>query len=76
MTRVLADTQLPQRLRDAKQPVAVVDETGQTLGIFDPMRVAPPGVAAARCPHTMEELQELRKQSGGRPLAEVLRDLE
>jgi hypothetical protein len=76
MNQIVANEQLSQRLRDAKKPVRVVDENGQMLGIFDPLYVAPPGVAAARSPHTMEELEELRKQVGGRPLVDIIRDLE
>ena len=76
MTQIVADAQLSQRLRNAKAPVTVVDENGHMLGVFDPLYVAPPGIAAARSPHTVEELKELRNQVGGRPLAEILRDLE
>lgn len=76
MTKVVADSQLSQRLRDAKEPVQVVDEAGRTLGFFDPLTVAGPGVAAARSPYSNEQLEALRQQQGGRPLAEILRDLE
>jgi len=76
MTKVLADTYLSQRLRETRETVQVVDETGQTLDFFDPLPVAAPGIAAARSPFSNEQIEELRKQHGGRPLADIIRDLE
>ncbi len=76
MVKVLADAKLSQKLRETKERVQIIDETGGTLGFFDPTPIAPPGVAAARSPCTREELEELRKEKGGRSLAEILRDLE
>ncbi len=76
IAQVTADAQLPQRLSELKETVAVVDASGRMLGFFDPITIAPPGVAAARSPLTNEQVQELRKQKGGRPLSEIMRDLE
>ncbi len=76
MIKVLADAQLSQKLRETKETFQIVDETGGTLGFFDPMPIAAPGVAAARSPNSIERLKELCKQTGGRPLAEILGDLE
>ena len=76
MTKVLADMQLSQQLREARETIEVIDESGLTLGFFDPLRVAPPGVAAARSIYSREELEQLRSQKGGRSLAEIMRDLE
>ena len=75
MTVLIADASLPDRLKALKEPARVVDDTGRTIGVFQPFEVAPPGVAAARSPYTVEQLQELRQQAGGLPLAEVLKQL-
>jgi hypothetical protein len=73
MTALVADATLPNRLKTLTEPVEVVDETGRTLGYFQPDGIAPPGTAAARSPNTDEQLRELRKQrDGGLPLSEVL----
>ena len=76
MTKVLADGQLSQRLRETRETVQIVDESGGSLGFFEPLPVAPPGVAAARSPFSNEQLDQLRRQEGGRALADILRDLE
>ena len=51
------------------------DPSGRVLGVFIPegLGVPPPGV---KSPFTDEELGELRKQRTGRPLKDILRDLE
>jgi hypothetical protein len=76
MVKVLADAHLSQRLREARETVQVIDDLGHTLGFFDPLTIAAPGVARARSPYSNEQVEELRKQTGGRSLADILRDLE
>jgi len=51
------------------------DPSGRVLGVFIPEGLGklPPGV---KSPFTDEQLVELRKQRTGRPLADILRDLE
>ena len=74
MTQILADMNLPERLKTLTESVRVVDDTGRTLGIFEPLTLALPGVAAARSPNSYAQLHELRKQrDGGLPLTEVLK---
>jgi hypothetical protein len=55
--------------------VELKDASGRRLGTFVPdgLGKLPPGV---KSPFTDEELAELRKQRTGRPLADILRDLE
>jgi hypothetical protein len=51
------------------------DPSGRVLGVFIPEGLGhlPPGV---KSPFTDEELAELRKQQTGRPLKDILRDLQ
>lgn len=55
--------------------VELTDATGRVLGRFLPENYGklPPGV---KSPFTEEELAERRKDRSGRPLADILRDLE
>lgn len=57
------------------EEVEIKDPTGHTIGKFVPdwPGKLPPGV---KSPFTEEQLIELRKQRTGRPLADILRDLE
>lgn len=59
----------------ASGEVEFKDPTGRTIGKFVPdwPGKLPPGV---KSPFTEEQLAELRKQRTGRPLADILRDLE
>lgn len=76
MTRITVnpDTQTQRaRLKGVAHPIEICDADGQTLGYFHP---APAIRLADLSPHSDEELAELRKQKTGRPLADILRDLE
>jgi len=55
--------------------VQLQDPSGRVIGTFFPEGLGklPPGI---KSPFTDEELVELRKQRTGRPLADILRDLE
>src|SRR5262249_62392755 len=55
--------------------VELKDPSGKLLGVFVPEGLGklPPGV---KSPFSEQELAELRKQRTGRPLADILRDLE
>jgi hypothetical protein len=65
MIAIVADANLPFRLKTLTEPVEVVDEAGHTLGYYQPDGFAGPGIAAARSPNSNEKLQELRKQQEG-----------
>ena len=57
----------------------ICDESGETVGHFlpaDVYRKMQYQVAEAQCPHTKEELAEMRKQKGGgRTLAEFWKEM-
>ena len=68
------DKALLQQFAQASDMVEIQDANGNYLGTFaPPFGKLPPGV---RSPHTDAEIEELRKQADGRPLADILRDLE
>ena len=68
MTRVMADSTLPARLRSGIEALEICDEAGHVLGYFHPaVRVTSP------CPR--EELERRRLDRTGKPLSEVLRTI-
>jgi hypothetical protein len=74
MSIIVNDAILLKQLTQASGSVEVRDANGNFLGTFaPPPGKLPPGV---KSPHTDEEIEEFRKQPGGRPLADILRDLE
>lgn len=76
MVQLQANAEFSARLKVLSEATKILDEKGQLLGIFEPLVIAPPGVAAALSPHTHDELRELRKQrEGGLPLSEVLKKI-
>jgi hypothetical protein len=77
MTRIVVDSDLLSRLHGLSERLEFCDESGRTLGVFQPS--APkvqPGEGVDGSPFTREQLEEFRKQRTGRPLADILRDLE
>lgn len=73
MQTITLDSQFSAKLMTPNQPVELRDETGRVLGHFMPLdRPLGEGV----CPHTDEEIEQLRSQPGGRPLAEIWKSLE
>ena len=74
MSIVINDKALLQQFAEASDTVEIHDANGNYLGTFaPPFGKLPPGV---RSPHSDSEIEELRKQPDGRPLADILRDLE
>ena len=74
MSIEITDPALLAQFTQTSESVEVRDPTGNYLGTFaPPTGKLPPGV---RSPHSDHEIEEMRKQTGGRPLADILRDLE
>jgi hypothetical protein len=75
MTRLLVDAELRSKLCDSRQTVELYDEAGKLLGYFYP--AADPADYARAIPRVSdEELRRRVRQGGGRPLADILADLE
>jgi hypothetical protein len=72
MTTITIDSASRARFRDFKEVLQLVDESGKLLGLFtpnvDPSRLVPQIDEA--------EIERRLKQGGGRPLADILHDLE
>lgn len=75
MTKIVLDQATLTKLRHLKEALEVCDESGHTLGYVKP--------ASARSPYDMvqvpvseEELDRIEREGGGRPLADILADLE
>ena len=71
MNRIVLDHSLTKQLQDVEQPSELFDSAGHKLGFFTPREYE-----GYECPLTDAELDRIEQQGGGRPLEEILRDLE
>ena len=71
MTHLTLDAITLERLRSASDSVEVHDESGIVVGYFHPIDHQ----SSSPSPHSREQLEQLRLQRTGRPLADILRDL-
>ena len=74
MTRVTIDAVTFEKLKDVREQAELCDEGGRIVGHFVP---GPPRDAQGRIvvPFSDQEIEEMSKQSGGRPLKDILDDL-
>ena len=76
MTKVILDDELRAKLNGLSKDTVFCDPSGEPLGYFvSPDEYLRLRYAQALRHHTDEEIQRLRKQSGGRSLADILKDL-
>jgi hypothetical protein len=78
MTTVIVDADLASKLLAASGYVVLCDPSGKRLGHFNPAE-APiaPDAAKARSHFSDDEIEQFRSQKAeGRPLAEILNDLD
>jgi hypothetical protein len=78
MSKVILDPELRARLNGLNEQLEVCDESGRTLGRFVPEALYTRmlyAAAEAACPYTKEELQQFQQETGGRPLAELWKEL-
>jgi hypothetical protein len=70
MSHIQLDATTSNLLRQADAPVQVLDEAGQVIGRFVPLQRGPePTISDA-------EIHRRLQEGGGRPLEDILRDLE
>jgi hypothetical protein len=76
MTKLIVDAATRARLNNLDGPLEMCDESGKTLGYFQPLNnlAGQPG-PVPRSPFSDEELQKRRQQRTGRSLSEVLERL-
>ena len=72
MTKIVLDKRARAQFHDLKEPLQFVDESGHLLGLFTP-NVDP---ALLKPQISEEEIKKRLAQGSGRPLADILRDLE
>jgi hypothetical protein len=76
MNKVIVDEELRAKLNGSITNVELCDPSGRVVAyIVSPDEYLSLRYVKARERYTDAEIEELRKQSGGRPLADVLRDL-
>ncbi len=75
MTKLVVDDRTSRTLRSAHETVELFDENGLPLGLFTPANQNTL-YQQIQIPYSAEELAQLATQSGGRPLAEIIADLE
>jgi hypothetical protein len=75
MNKIVVDDELRKKLHNLTESLELCDEQGHVLGY-----VTPVGDKSlydqVQSPLSEEELQKRLKEEGGRPLEEILRDLE
>jgi hypothetical protein len=74
MTSLVLQHDAIEKLKTVEASVAVRDAEGNLVGFFHPV-VTPNNVDQYECPIAEEELLRRAQQGGGRPLADILRDL-
>jgi hypothetical protein len=71
MTRIVLEPEIESRLSGFQEPVEVCDHDGRLIGYFHPARSL-----RDMSPLSDAEVEKLRGQSGGRPLKDILKDLQ
>ena len=74
MTKITVDAALGAKLVSADDWLEICDPAGETLGYFQPVR--PRGRLKELSPFSDREIEERRKNRSGRPLDDILKDLE
>jgi hypothetical protein len=71
MTRILLDANLARQLKTSDAAIELCDPEGGVLGHFTPVPKRPIVI-----PFSEEDIKRSKQKSGGRPLADILADLE
>jgi hypothetical protein len=76
MSKVILDDVLRSKLNGFTDELELCDEAGQTVGHFVPADMYKEMLYAwLNAQITDEEIEQLRQQNGGRPLAEIWKSL-
>ena len=71
MTQITVHQPLTSQLDGLVGPVEFVDESGRRIGHFLPVEVRD----TDECPYSPAELDQMRREAGGRPLLEIWKSL-
>ena len=75
MDKLIVDTATLERLAKLDHGVQICDPSGRAIGWFQPVGDTE-HYEGFECPLSPEELDQIEREGGGRPLADILRDLE
>jgi len=76
MTKVFVDPVVGAKLNGIAGAVEVCDESGRTLGYFHPVATGiHPSSPSVESPFSQEEIERRCEERGGRPLKDILADL-
>lgn len=75
MVKLTVDQETRAKLLDLNERLELCDESGRLLGYFNPV-VDPSMYEGLDSPLCKEELDRRSREGGGRPLADILADLE
>jgi hypothetical protein len=77
MTRVTVDAAIRARLHNFAEPLEILDEEGKVLGVFSPIPSAERALYKdVEVPLADEDIDRLLQQPPGRPLSDILADLQ
>jgi hypothetical protein len=76
MNKIILDRELRARLHNLAELLELHDENGAIVGYFAPVVTQVSPHEDVEVPITDEEVQRLLKQPAGRPLSDILADLE
>jgi len=77
MTRLIVDSELRAKLGGFQDLVEFCDETGRVVGFFHPSRpIGDEREQQTTSPISDKDIETARRQRTGRPLADILADLD
>jgi hypothetical protein len=76
MTKVIVDASFGAKVTGLTGAVEVCDESGRTIGYFQPVLSGGLSAKGVRSPISDEEIERRSQERSGRPLADILADLE
>ena len=76
MTKVVVDASFGAKFAGLTGPVEVCDESGRTIGCFQPVLSEGMSAKGVWSPISDEEIERRSQERSGRPLADILADLE
>jgi len=76
MTKVTVDPELRAKLGDLQELVEFRDESGRVVGFFHPVASTSGASNQTSSPISDEEIEIARQQRTGRPLSDILADLD
>jgi hypothetical protein len=64
------------KFQGVNERVELCDESGRTIGFYDPVNGHVENAQNLESPYTREQLHQFRNEPGGKPLSEILKRLQ